>query len=347
MSEPTSHPGDSPRRPTVKEVAQHAGVSPMTVSRTLGGGTNVRPDVQARVWAAVEQLGYHRNENARSIRPGQSSGLIGVAITNIANPYYSTFALGVEEQAAGTGRRILLGNTSEDGDRERQLINDFLGRRVDGLIVVPASGDHEHLERAVAQGLPVVLASRRADGFAVDSVVLDDEGGAYRGTLALLDAGHTRLAYLGNARSMFTGRRRYVGFEQAHRDRGVPIDPELISPGQQDVAQAREAMRTLLELAHPPTAVFCANNRNAIGAVEEIGRQIRDLGRSAAELPEVMSFDDFELSALMPVPVSVIGHDARELGREAARLLLARLDGPGNDPVREVQMPVTLTRRSR
>ncbi len=118
------------RRPTVKEVAELAGVSPMTVSRTLAGGVNVRPDLQERVFAAVAELGYHRNENARSIRPGQSSGLIGVAITNIANPYYSTFALGVEEEAARTGRRILLGNTSEDPTREAQLVNDFLGRRV-------------------------------------------------------------------------------------------------------------------------------------------------------------------------------------------------------------------------
>ena len=111
----------SARRPTVKEVAQLAGVSPMTVSRTLSGGVNVKPEVQARVLAAVEKLGYHRNENARSIRPGQSSGLIGVAITNIANPYYSTFALGVEEEAARSGRRILLGNTAEDAAREERV----------------------------------------------------------------------------------------------------------------------------------------------------------------------------------------------------------------------------------
>ena len=95
--------------PTVKEVAQHAGVSPMTVSRTLAGGANVRPDLQERVLAAVRELGYRRNENARTLRPGQASGLIGVAITNLGNPYYGNFALGVEEAAAETGRRIVLG----------------------------------------------------------------------------------------------------------------------------------------------------------------------------------------------------------------------------------------------
>ena len=118
---------------------------------------------------AVAELGYHRNENARSIRPGHSSGLIGVAITNIANPYYSTFALGVEEEAALTGRRILLGNTSEDATREAELVGDFLGRRVDGLIVVPAGPSSAHLAHSQNQGVPVVLASRRIDGLAVDT----------------------------------------------------------------------------------------------------------------------------------------------------------------------------------
>ena len=90
------------------------GVSPMTVSRTLAGGKNVRPEVQDRVLEAVHELGYYRNENARSIRPGQASGLVGVAITNLGNPYYGNFALGVEEVAAQYGRRIVLGNTGED-----------------------------------------------------------------------------------------------------------------------------------------------------------------------------------------------------------------------------------------
>ncbi|MBN9193073.1 LacI family DNA-binding transcriptional regulator [Microbacterium sp.] len=339
---------ETTRRPTVKEVAERAGVSPMTVSRTLAGGVNVRPDLQDRVLAAVAELGYHRNENARSIRPGQSSGLIGVAITNIANPYYSTFALGVEEEADRTGRRILLGNTSEDAVREAQLVNDFLGRRVEGLIVVPTGASWTHLAHAVQSGVPVALASRRIPGLAVDSVVLDDEHGAHEGTAALLDAGHRRIAYLGNMRSIFTGERRYRGFSRAHEDRGLSVDAALVPAGQQEVGEAATAMRALLELADPPTAVFCANNRNAIGAVTEIGRQIAELGRSPADLPELVSFDDFELSGMMPVPVSVIDHDARALGRQAARLLLDRLDGrAGPVAPREVELPVVLRRRSR
>lgn len=330
-------------RPTVKEVAQRAGVSPMTVSRTLSGGVNVKPDVQQRVMAAVAELGYHRNENARSIRPGHSSGLIGVAITNIANPYYSTFALGVEEEAALTGRRILLGNTSEDAIREAHLIGDFLGRRVDGLIVVPASTTSDHLADSQKQGVPVVLASRRVDGLAADSVVLADEDGAYRGATALIDAGHTRIGYLGNTLAIFTGKRRYDGFVRALQERGIPIDPTLIAAQQQTVDQARDATRALLRTMNPPTAIFCANNRNSIGALKEINRQLKLGLGGASEFPEIMSFDDFELAELSPVPISVIDHDPRELGRTAARLLLDRLDADGESTEgREVELPVSL-----
>ena len=328
------------RQPTVKEVAKLAGVSPMTVSRTLAGGKNVRPEVQDRVLEAVHALGYHRNENARSIRPGQASGLIGVAITNLGNPYYGNFALGVEEVAAQYGRRIVLGNTGEDPGRERQLIADLIGRQVEGLIVVPTGAQATHLQPESLRGTPLVLASRSVTGVAADAVVLDDVGGAYRGTRTLLDAGHRRIGYLGNVTSVFTGRRRYEGYVRALEEVGIEVDPDLVRRGQQDVETASVAMRELMNLAVPPTAVFSANNRNTIGALKEIGARLNSADGEAGALPAIVSFDDFELAEMMPVPVTVVDHDARELGREAARLLFARLLGdaePG--PVREVEMP--------
>jgi LacI family transcriptional regulator len=290
--------------------------------------------------AAVAELGYYRNENARSLRPGQPSGLIGVAITNLANPYYGNFALGVEEVAAEHGRRIILGNTGEDAGRERQLVSDFIGRQVDGLILVPTSGDAEHLQQERLGDVPLVLASRQVPGLEADTVLLDDVGGAYRGTIALLDAGHTRIGFLGNRTSVFTGERRYRGYERAMNDRGAPIDPQIVARDQQDVDAASRAARALLDHREPPTAIFSANNRNTIGALREIGRRIRE--GLPGPRPAIVSFDDFELSELMPVPVTVIDHDARLLGREAATLLFARLDGTAKDTATTVELPVTI-----
>ncbi len=335
------------QRPTVREVAKRAGVSPMTVSRTLAGGINVRPELQQRVMAAVEELGYHRDENARSIRPGQTSGLIGVAITNIANPYYGTFALGVEEEAALSGRRILLGNTSEDPAREAQLVSDFMGRRVEGLIVVPTSSSGHHLEQAQRSGVPVVLASRRIPDLDVDSVVLQDELGAYEGTRALIEAGHRRIGYMGNTRGMYTGAHRFAGYARALHEAGLPVDEEIVFAGQQGIDDSLEAARKLLDVRPAVTAIFCANNRNAIGAAKELGRRISKGTAQPASLPEMLSFDDFELSDLLPVPVSVVDHDPREVGRLAAKLLLERLTGQGPRGVRELEVPVRLHMRGR
>lgn len=328
-------------QPTIKQVAERAGVSPMTVSRTLAGGGGVRPEVQRRVLDAVRELGYHRNENARSLRPGHRSGLIGVAITNLANPYYGTFALGVEEVAAQFGRRMILGNTGEDADREAQLVADFIGRQIEGLIIVPSASSADHLGPERTSNLPIVLASRRVYGLDLDTVVLDDVGGAYRGTKHLLDAGHRRIGYLGNVVSVFTGQRRYSGYERALAEHGIDPDPHLVQRGQQDVESAGAALARLLDLPDPPTAIFSANNRNTIGAVSEIERRIR-AGADRDDLPSLVGFDDFELSDLSPVPLAVITHDPRQLGTEVGRLLFRRLESTGPVPARTIELPVSL-----
>ena len=338
MSNSVSPP--AARQPTVKEVALLAGVSPMTVSRTLAGGKSVRPAVQARVLNAVAMLGYQRNENARSIRPGQPSGLIGVAITNIGNPYYGGFAVGVEDVVSEHGRRMILGTTGEDPRRERQLIADLIGRQIDGLILVPSGGNADHLLPHRLRDIPLVLASRMAEGISADAVLVDDVGGSIRATRALLQAGHRRIGYLGNAASTFTGRRRFEGFVEALAEHGLKFDPHLVKLGQQDADSAETAAMEILQTGHP-TAIFCANNRNAVGALRAVAR-LMDAGATVGQLPAIVSFDSFELSELMPVAVTVVDHDARQLGREAAKMLFERLDGTFQGQPRILEMPTSI-----
>ncbi|GAA1846925.1 LacI family DNA-binding transcriptional regulator [Microlunatus capsulatus] len=324
----------------MQDVAVEAGVSPMTVSRVLSGAAHVRPELRARVEAAVAKLDYHRNENARSLRPGHRSGLVGVTITNIANPYYAELQRGLEEVAARHGRRILVGNSNEDPALERQLVADFLGRRVEGLVVVPSGGpDADHLQPAALGGVPLVLASRAVPGVDVDTVLVDDVRGAREATATLLAEGHRRVAFLGHRLSAFTGQRRLEGFRLAHAQAGVPVVDELVRVGQQDAASAQQALTALLELDDPPTAVFSANNRNTVGAIRAIA------ARAATGGPPVrlFGFDSFELADLSPVALSVVDHDARELGARAAGLLFERLEGTvPRAPARLVELPVVL-----
>lgn len=332
MTVPASEAGGVGRKrpaPTVKDIARAADVSPMTVSRVLSGGTNVRPHVREHVQRVIAEVGYHRNENARRLRQGRRSGLVGVLITNIANPYYAGMLQGIEKVVTETGRRIMVGVTNEDQQLERQLLSDFLGRQVEGLIVVPVGEDTERFSTESLAGVPLVLASRTFDGATADAVLLDDVRGAREATEQMLAEGHRRVAFLGNQVSVSTGRRRFEGFRLAHERYGLEPSNELVRLGQQDVTSAEQAMDSLLHLADPPTAVFAANNRNSVGAIRAISKHRAAAMSRDAELPTVrlFGFDSFEFADMSPVPLSIVDHDPAELGRIAAQMLFDRLTG--------------------
>ncbi|MDR7381757.1 LacI family DNA-binding transcriptional regulator [Promicromonospora iranensis] len=334
--------------PTISDVARHAGVSPMTVSRVLSGGQHVSATMRRKVETSVRALGYRRNENARSLRPGHRSGLVGVVVTNLANPYYAEVLEGIGEILSEANRRVVFGTSHEDPEEEARLIADFVGRQTEGLIVVPAGGPSEHLRPEQRHGVPLVFASRRQDGVDVDAVIVDDVRGAERVTALLLEEGHRRIAFVGNAVSVFTGQRRYEGFERAHAAAGVPVLPELVRRGQQDIHSAETAARELLALDEPPTAIFGANNRNMVGAIKALHAASAARGTDLFARVRLASFDTFDLEELVPGDLSVVTHDARELGRTAAELLLVRLQGKRPDrPTRTIELPTSIRTRRR
>jgi len=297
--------------PTMRDVAAHAGVSPMTVSRTLRGDPSVSADFRDRVLASVAALSYRTNDAARSLKAGRASGLIGLAVTNLGNPFYSEFALGAESEAADHGYRVLLGNTGEDLAREKLLVGDFASRRVQGIVVVPATATHDHLDPAVLDGMPVVLATSPPNGPGVDSVILDDFGATRAAVLSVIDEGHRRIAFLGLPEALWTGRERMRGYRAALADRGLPDDPALYS--------ADAGIAELARLTDPPTAVFAANNRHTLAAcrhVHESGRPLRIYG-----------FDDVPSADLFQMPLTVVTYSPAEMGRAAAGLLIDRIAG--------------------
>lgn len=320
----------------------------MTVSRALSGSANVSPSLRSKVEASARALGYRRNENARSLRPGHRSGLVGVVITNLSNPYYAEVLDGIGEILAGEDRRVVFGTSQEDVGQEAKLVADFVGRQAEGLIVVPAGEATEHLDLEQRHGTPLVFASRRQDGVDVDSVLVDDIRGAEEATAQLLAEGHHRIAFMGNALSVFTGRRRFEGFERAHRAAGVPVVPDLVRRAQQDVRAAEVVTRELLALPAPPTAFFSANNRNMVGVVKAVHAVGRERGVDLFEAVRLAGFDDFDLEELVPGDISIVTHDACELGRTAAELLMMRLEGKRPDrPTRTIELPTRIRTRRR
>jgi len=314
-------------RPTMRDVASIAGVSLKTVSRVVNREPGVHADTAARVEAAIASLGFARNDVARSLRHGRA-GAIGLVIEDVANPFYSAIARTVEDAAHARGHIVITGSCEEDPEREQQLVGRLLRRSVDALLIVPAGTDHRYLEPELAAGTPLVFLDRPAVGIEADTVLLDNLGGARAGVAHLLGRGHDRVAFVGDAPALYTARERLAGYRSALVDAGVPERTELVRSGSHDAAGAEATVRALLRLpvARRPTAVFCANNRNTIGAL----RALRDHPRPVA----LVGFDDFELADMLPTPVTVVRHAPEDMGRIAAELAYARLEGDGGPPQR-------------
>ncbi|MER6441890.1 LacI family DNA-binding transcriptional regulator [Streptomyces sp. NPDC001185] len=322
--------------PTMQDVGKLAQVSAMTVSRVLKDDPGVSEATRERVFAAVDRLGYRRNQTARSLRLG-GSGMIGLVVTNLANPFYSRLALGVQEVATEWGFRMLLSNSGEQAEREIELIDGLVDHQAEGLIVVPASSRQQHLADAMRH-VPIVFAARPPAGLDTDCVLVEDFHGAREATLCLLAEGHTRIAFLGNPPALYTGAERLRGFWAAHEEAGVAPDNALIRQGLVDSATAEQATLALLRQAESPTALFCTNNRISQGA-------IRALYKTGTTLP-VAGFDDFDLSDILGLPLTLVSYDADEIGRQAARLLIDRLQQHDAAPPasRRVTVPTRVVR---
>jgi LacI family transcriptional regulator len=326
----------TPRRPTMVDVARVAGVSVKTVSRVVNNAPYVQQELIDRVLAAVSELGFRRNGIAHTLRSGNATSTIGLIIEEIANPFYSTIAAAAAEVAREHDTLLITASSEEDPDWEQHVLLDLCSRRVDGLLVVPAGFDHSYLRLEVQMGLPVVFLDRPAGGLDADTVLLDNRGGARAGLERLIAHGHRRIGVLLDSMNVYTMRERVEGAREALADAGLPLDGALFRDGVRDPETAAATVSEMLSRPEPPTAFFGTNNRITVGIVGELWR----LGHDA----ELVGFDDFEMSHLVPRPFTVISYDTRELGRQAAELLFRRVAGDRSQPI-TTSLPTKLVER--
>ncbi|MGI8868168.1 MAG: LacI family DNA-binding transcriptional regulator [Mycobacteriales bacterium] len=321
-------------RPTMKDVAAEAAVSLKTVSRALGNEPGVRTATRERVVAAANRLGFRRNDLAASLRRlDRSMATVGLVIEDLGNPFYASVMRGVEAEMRARGHVLLVASSEEDSTLEREIVDTFLSRRVDGLIVVPASRDQSYLARDRAAGVAVVYLDRPPEPLVADCVLADNATGATEAVGHLLELGHRRIGYVGDADTLFTMQERYGGYRSALVAAGIALDEQIVRHGAADVVRAEAAVAELLAVASPPTAIFAGNNRCTVGAVRALHGRRPAFG--------LVGYDDFELADLLDPPVTVIANDARALGRVAAQRLLARLDGDERSP-RRIVLPTKL-----
>jgi LacI family transcriptional regulator len=312
-------------------------VSLKTVSRVINAEAGVSAETGARVAAAIEELGFQRNDLARSLRRGQTTSTVGLVIEDAANPFYSAIVQAVERAASERGYMLITASCEEDPDREHELVESLLRRRVDALLLVPASTDHGYLARDTA-GTPVVFLDRPPAGIEADQVLIDNVGGGREGAAHLLAHRHERIAFIADRGTLYTTGERLKGYREALERAGLPVVDELVRTGSHDAIQAEGVVAELLSLpaARRPTAVFAGNNRNTVGAL----RAIAQSGLPVA----LVGFDDFELADLVVPAVTVVRHDSYRMGAHAAALAFERLSAPELPP-RRILVPTELIAR--
>jgi LacI family transcriptional regulator len=328
------------RRVTISDVASHAGVSKTTVSHVVSGNRPVSAGTRARVELAIGELGYRPDGIARSLRTRRSH-MVALIIPDITNPFYPMLSRGLEQAIDADGYRAFI--CSSDGDTEREL--DFLAevcdRRVDGIVL-----DSFHLTVGDVQGItgghvPVVwIGSRPGTHPGLDSVHPDDERGAFEATMHLVERGHRAIGMIDGPEGSGTSRRDGYLRALAQAD----LQPVPREPLRSDWTRAAgaAALPELLSSSTPPSALFCSNDRTAIGVIDAA----HERGLSIPDDLAVAGFDDIEEAAMTTPPLTTVRNPALETGEAAGRLLAERMSGVYRGEARAVTLPASLIVRA-
>ena len=325
----------------MREVAALAGVSLKTVSRVINAEPAVSDDVRSRVVGAIQRLDYRHDHAASSLRRSdRKTSTIGVLLEDVANPFSSALHREIEDVALRRGVLVLAGSSDEDEAREQQLIAAFTSRRVDGLIIVPASHDHSYLLSERRAGTSMVFVDRPPAFLDADSILTDNQAGARQGVAHLIAYGHRRIGYLGDLMTITTAADRYQGYEQELAAARIAIDPQLARLNVHGIDRADAATVELLSLPEPPSALFTSQNLLTIGAGRALHRL--DLHHRIA----LVGFDDVLLADLLEPGITVIAQDPSTMGQKAAEQLFRRIDGDQSPSVHLVVPTRLITRGS-
>lgn len=333
---------------TISDVAKRAGVSAMTVSRVVNGTGYTSSETRARVEAAIEELGYVPNALARQLRSKRTK-TIALVVSDISNPFFTTIARGVEDVAVDHGFSVMYCNTDESEAEEEQYLLMLIERQVDGVLLVPARSTGASFRLLHDHRMPVVVLDRRIAARHVPTVRCDSEAGAYALARHLVELGHRDIAVLTGRRTISTSIDRVAGCRRALEEAGIDLPDERVHYGGFNFGRSNQAdgHRMALEVLDapggPPTAIFCANNFIAFGAI----RALRERGLRVPDDMSVVAFDDLPEEWVSEPFLTCAAQPAYEIGHRAAELLLAQVSGRAAPDGEAVVLPFQMiVRRS-
>jgi LacI family transcriptional regulator len=325
---------------TLNDVARLAGVSSMTVSRVINNSGHIGPETRAKVNQAIVELGYMPNVLARQLRSKRTK-TIALVLTDITNPFFTTIARGVEDTARAQGYAVMFCNTDESEAEEIEYVRMLIQRRVDGILLVPATDSSGSLQLLHKHGLPVVVLDRHVRSGQVDEVRTDSEAGAYLAIRHMIDLGHRRIAVLTGPADVSTSMDRVAGYRRALAEESLEPDSRYILFGEYNDASGFEMTQRILAARPRPTALFAANNFIAFGAIQAL----REAGLSIPEEMSIAVFDDLPQGWVFDPFLTVVSQPAYEIGRQATELMLERLTGEAPAEPRTIVLPSELIAR--
>ena len=325
-------------RITLKDVAALAGVSIKTASRALAGEPGVNVQTLATIKAAAEKLDYRPNRLAQQLRGGHATRAMALLIGELHNPFYSEVAAGVESVLRPQGFDIFIASTNEDDTTEKHLIENFIERAVEGILILPASQDHFYLENERRRGTPIVFLDRPPVNVLADSVTLDNRKASRDAIEHLFAKGHRRIAVLADAENVWTARERIEGVRDAYISKKIELDESLIINGAITTKSIFDTLSHLLKRPkeQSPTAILALNNQITIGVISALQKLKVSLG--------LVGFDDFDLAEVLGT--TVVRHSPFELGRQGALLALDCLESPNRKPAHIVMQAELVDRGS-
>jgi LacI family transcriptional regulator len=331
-------------RVTLRDVAERAGVSPMTVSRVINNSPRVQADTRRRVQAAIAELHYVPNRLARGLIR-RKTGTLALLVPDLANPFFTLIVQAAEDAAWRAGYHVILCDTRAELEREREYVEDMVEFRVEGLLVAPVSDrSRSHLRVLARNNIPYVLIDRSIERFEADLVQGDSVAGARRLVDHLIALGHRKIAMISEALDVSTSRERLQGYQEALEAAAIEQRAEyVVQASAVDARSGRDAALRLFDLEEPPTAIFAVNNIVAVGVVEAA----RERGIEIPGDLALVCFDDIEhVSRLYPF-LTVMAQPAETFGTLATQLLLDRIAGRVRERRRVVVLPADLiVRRS-
>jgi DNA-binding LacI/PurR family transcriptional regulator len=330
---PASELSTPPDRASIKDIAQAAGVSHSTVSRALNDSTLVNEATRERIKALAMEMGYTPNAVARSLK-AQRSGTVGLVVTSLTDPFFADVMAGVDTVAGGAGLSMFVAASHNDPDREMEVIETFHRRRVDGIIVAASRLSNRYRERLARIHVPIVVVNQHTEeNPEFHAVAFDEYGGARLAVDHLLALGHSRIGYLGLGNRQRSNRLRLNGYRDAMREAGRMVDPvwALVVP-ESDIRERDDTeigegyVSDLLDAG--VTAVFCYNDRVAVGALLTCRAQAIEVPRDLS----LVGFDDIDLARWVDPPLTTVRQPRADMGRTAMSLMLELLeDREGQD----------------